>query len=33
MPFTSGRILSWYADIEHVASEELKRLIDIQRGK
>ena len=32
MPYTTGRILSWYDDIEPVASPQLREFVHIQAG-
>ena len=33
MPYTTGRILSWSKELEHVASSELKNFIQVQDGE
>ena len=33
MPYTTGRILSWSKELEHVASSELKSFIQVQDGE
>ena len=32
MPYTTGRILSWYDDIEPVASPQLREFVHIEAG-